>query len=51
MTFLYVAESAAGFGDSDVIALALRENRILLHRDKVSASIIFSGDVRSPALC
>ena len=31
---LYVAEVAAGFGDADVIALAMREKRLLLTEDK-----------------
>jgi predicted nuclease of predicted toxin-antitoxin system len=31
---LYVAEAAAGFGDADVIDLALREKRLLLTEDK-----------------
>jgi predicted nuclease of predicted toxin-antitoxin system len=31
---LYVAEAAAGLSDADVIALALRENRLLLTEDK-----------------
>jgi uncharacterized protein with PIN domain len=30
---LYVAEAAAGLSDSDVIALALREKRLLLMRE------------------
>jgi predicted nuclease of predicted toxin-antitoxin system len=31
---LYVAEAAAGLSDADVIALALREKRLLLTEDK-----------------
>jgi len=48
---LYVAEAAAGFSDSDVLALALREMRLLLTEERISAISSFGGDALSPALC
>jgi predicted nuclease of predicted toxin-antitoxin system len=38
---LYVAESASGLSDSDVIALALREKRLLLTEDKDFGDLVF----------
>jgi predicted nuclease of predicted toxin-antitoxin system len=38
---LYIAESAAGSSDSDVISLALRENRLLLTEDKDFGDLVF----------
>jgi predicted nuclease of predicted toxin-antitoxin system len=38
---LYVAETAAGFGDADVIDLALGENRLLLTEDKDFGELVF----------
>jgi predicted nuclease of predicted toxin-antitoxin system len=38
---LYVAEAAAGLSDSDVIALALREKRLLLTEDKDFGDLVF----------
>jgi len=38
---LYVAEAAAGFSDSDVLALALREMRLLLTEDKDFGDLVF----------
>jgi predicted nuclease of predicted toxin-antitoxin system len=40
---LYVAEAAAGLSDADVIALALRENRLLLTEDKDFGDLVFRG--------
>jgi predicted nuclease of predicted toxin-antitoxin system len=38
---LYVAETAAGLSDTDVIALASRENRLLLTEDKDFGDLVF----------
>lgn len=38
---LYVAEAASGFSDADVIALALREKRLLLTEDKDFGDLVF----------
>src|SRR3954452_2708209 len=38
---LYVAETAGGLSDTDVIALALRENRIMLTDDKDFGDLVF----------
>jgi predicted nuclease of predicted toxin-antitoxin system len=38
---LYIAESATGLSDSDVIALALRETRLLLTEDKDFGDLVF----------
>ena len=38
---LYVAESAAGLSDADVIALASRERRLLLTEDKDFGDLFF----------
>jgi len=37
----YVAETAAGLSDTDVIALASRENRLLLTEDKDFGDLVF----------
>ena len=47
---LYVAKSAAGISDFDVIALALREDRLLLTEDKDFGDLVFRRGRRSPAL-
>jgi predicted nuclease of predicted toxin-antitoxin system len=47
---LYVAESAAGLSDSDVIALALRENRLLLTEDKDFGELVFRRKTRVPGV-
>ena len=47
---LYVAESAAGLSDSDVIALALRERRLLLTEDKDFGELIFRRERNVPGL-
>jgi predicted nuclease of predicted toxin-antitoxin system len=41
----YVAEVAASLGDTDVIALAMRENRVLLTEDKDFGDLVFSSPV------
>jgi predicted nuclease of predicted toxin-antitoxin system len=38
---LYVAETDAGLSDTDVIALALREKRLLLTEDKDFGDLVF----------
>jgi predicted nuclease of predicted toxin-antitoxin system len=38
---LYVAESSSGLSDTDVIALALRETRLLLTEDKDFGDLVF----------
>ena len=38
---LYIAEEAAGFGETDVIALAQRERRLLLTEDKDFGDLVF----------
>jgi predicted nuclease of predicted toxin-antitoxin system len=38
---LYVAEAAAGLSDANVIALALRESRLLLTEDKDFGDLVF----------
>ena len=40
---LYIAEAAAGTSDSEVIALAMAENRLLLTDDKDFGDLIFRG--------
>ena len=47
---LYIAETAVGLGDVDVIAHALREKQLLLTEDK-DLAILFSGSAWSPVLC
>lgn len=47
---LFVAESAAGLSDSDVIALALHENRLLLTEDKDFGDFVFRRERTVPGL-
>ncbi len=47
---LYVAESAAGLNDSDVIALALREKRLLLTEDKDFGDLVFRRERTVPGV-
>ena len=47
---LYIAESAAGLNDSDVIALALRENRLLLTEDKDFGDFVFRRERTVPGV-
>jgi predicted nuclease of predicted toxin-antitoxin system len=47
---LYVAEAATGLDDADVIALALRERRILLTEDKDFGDLVFRRERRVPGV-
>jgi predicted nuclease of predicted toxin-antitoxin system len=47
---LYVAEAAAGLGDADVIALALREQRLLLTEDKDFGDLVFRRERAVPGV-
>lgn len=47
---LYVAESAAGLSDSDVVALALREERLLLTEDKDFGDLVFRRERSIPGV-
>jgi predicted nuclease of predicted toxin-antitoxin system len=47
---LYVAEAAAGFGDMEVIALALREKRLLLTEDKDFGDLVFRREHAVPGV-
>jgi predicted nuclease of predicted toxin-antitoxin system len=47
---LYVAEAAAGLSDADVIALALRQNRLLLTEDKDFGDLVFRRERAIPGL-
>lgn len=47
---LYVAEAAAGLSDSDVIALASREMRLLLTEDKDFGDLVFRRDRAIPGV-
>jgi predicted nuclease of predicted toxin-antitoxin system len=47
---LYVAEAAAGFSDVDVIALALREKRLLLTEDKDFGDLVFRRERAVPGV-
>jgi predicted nuclease of predicted toxin-antitoxin system len=47
---LYVAESASGLSDSEVIALALNEKRLLLTEDKDFGDLVFRRDRSVPGL-
>ncbi len=47
---LYVAELAAGLKDPDVIALALREKRLLLTEDKDFGDLVFRRERTVPGL-
>jgi predicted nuclease of predicted toxin-antitoxin system len=47
---LYVAEAAAGLSDADVIALALREKRLLLTEDKDFGDLVFRRERSVPGV-
>jgi predicted nuclease of predicted toxin-antitoxin system len=47
---LYIAEAAAGLSDSDVIALALRERRLLLTEDKDFGDLVFRRERAIPGV-
>ena len=47
---LYVAEVAAGLSDADVIALALREKRLLLTEDKDFGDLVFRRERAVPGV-
>jgi predicted nuclease of predicted toxin-antitoxin system len=47
---VYVAEAAASLGDSDVIALAMRENRVLLTEDKDFGDLVFRRGFSVPGV-
>jgi Domain of unknown function (DUF5615) len=47
---LFVAEAAAGFSDSDVLALALREMRLLLTGDKDFGDLVFRRERAVPGI-
>jgi predicted nuclease of predicted toxin-antitoxin system len=47
---LYVAESAAGFSEADVIALALHEKRLLLTEDKDFGDLVFRREHAVPGV-
>jgi predicted nuclease of predicted toxin-antitoxin system len=47
---LYVAEAAAGFSDENVIALALREKRLLLTEDKDFGDLVFRREYAVPGV-
>jgi predicted nuclease of predicted toxin-antitoxin system len=47
---LYVVEAAAGLSDADVIALALRERRLLLTEDKDFGELVFRGGRAVPGV-
>jgi predicted nuclease of predicted toxin-antitoxin system len=47
---VYVAETAAGLSDADVIALAYRERRLLLTEDKDFGDLIFRWKRAVPGL-
>lgn len=47
---LYVAEAAAGMSDSDVVALALHERRLLLTEDKDFGDLIFRRKRKVPGI-
>jgi predicted nuclease of predicted toxin-antitoxin system len=47
---LYIAESAAGLNDSDVIALALRQKRLLLTEDKDFGDLVFRRERTVPGV-
>ena len=47
---LYVAEAAAGLSDTDVIALALREKRLLLTEDKDFGDLVFRRERTVPGV-
>ena len=47
---LYVAESSAGLGDADVIALALHDTRLLLTEDKDFGDLVFRRERAVPGV-
>lgn len=47
---LYIAEAASGLSDADVIALAFRDNRILLTDDKDFGDLVFRRRQAVPGL-
>jgi predicted nuclease of predicted toxin-antitoxin system len=50
----YVGEAASGVSDAEVVALALRERRLLLTEDKDIRILViwfFEGSARSLVLC
>ena len=47
---LYIAEAAAGLSDAEVIALALRENRLLLTEDKDFGDLVFRRERTVPGV-
>ena len=47
---LYVAESSAGLSDLDVVALALREKRLLLTEDKDFGDLVFRRERAIPGV-
>jgi predicted nuclease of predicted toxin-antitoxin system len=47
---LYVAETAPGLNDADVIALALREKRLLLTEDKDFGDFVFRRERAVPGV-
>ena len=46
----YVAETAAGLSDADVIALALHEDRLLFTEDKDFGDLVFRRDRSVPGV-
>ena len=47
---LYVAEAASGLRDADVVALALREKRLLLTEDKDFGDLVFRRERMVPGV-
>lgn len=47
---LYIVESVSGLSDSDVIALALREKRLLLTEDKDFGDLVFRRERDVPGV-
>jgi predicted nuclease of predicted toxin-antitoxin system len=47
---LYVAEAAAGMSDTDVVALALRDKRLLLTEDKDFGDLVFRRERAVPGV-
>ena len=47
---LYVGETASGLSDADVIALALRERRLLLTEDKDFGDLVFRRERTVPGV-
>jgi predicted nuclease of predicted toxin-antitoxin system len=47
---VYVAEAAASLSDADVIALAMRENRLLLTEDKDFGDLVFRREFSVPGV-